>query len=292
MNHTPVLLHEVTELLKLEPGAFVIDGTVDGGGHAEKILEAVGPKGKLLGIDRDPEMLEEARKHLKKFPNFLPIAGDYADLPEILKKKKLGRADALILDLGFSSYQLERSGRGFSFRQNELLIMTYSREDKPAWQTLRELKEYDLAHIIRTFGEERYANRIARAIKLQGKEHRITTTFELRDAILQGVPKNYERGRIDPATRTFQALRIYVNDELGSLERLLQSVRDVLAPGSRLVIISFHSLEDRIVKNYFRTMASKGELQILTKKPITPQANEIKNNPRSRSAKLRVAEIQ
>jgi len=201
----------------------------------------------------------------------------------------LGKANGLLLDLGFSSEQLEGSSRGFSFTKDEPLLMTYSDDSEPAKEVLRKLGTKELAKIIFELSGEKYAMRIAKAIKDRERVQPIKTTRELREVIVGAVPDNYERGRIDPATRTFQALRIYTNDELGNLKRVLGSMPRILKSGGRVVVISFHSLEDRIVKELFRDMARRGELQILTKKPIVPSTLEISQNPRSRSAKLRAA---
>jgi len=220
--------------------------------------------------------------------------GNYADLPVILETKKMGKADGLLLDLGFSSEQLENSGRGFSFNPpagGEPLIMTYDVGRKPVKALLRGLNIKELAKIIFELSGEKFAMRIAEAIKKREAIKPIETTEELCRAIRSAVPKNYEHGRIDPATRTFQALRIYANDELGNLKKVLDNLGKILKPGGRVTIISFHSLEDKIVKQSFREEENAGRLKILTKKPITPSASEIKENPRSRSAKLRAAQI-
>ena len=274
--HVPVLLKEVITMLDPKPGEFFIDGTFGSGGHSRAIQEKIGANGKLLAIDWE-----------KTGENF-------ADLPEILKNKNLPKADGLILDLGFSSEQLVPpvgEGRGFSFQKNEPLLMTYSDKTKPVKEILKELNEKELAAIIKDFSQEKFSKEIAHAIKQKTMIKPIETTQELTAAILSAVPKNYERGRIHPATRTFMALRIYANQELENLERLLKNLDQVLNPGGRVVIISFHSLEDRLVKNYFRNLAKVGQLKILTKKPIMASSEETAVNPRSRSAKLRAALI-
>lgn len=270
--HIPVLLKEVIELLDPKPGEFFIDGTAGGGGHGRAIQEKIGPRGKLFAID-----LEKTGEN-------------YADLPEILSQKNLGRADGLILDLGFSSEQIG-GGRGFTFQKDEPLLMTYDPNAEPVKQILKELTEKELEKIIREYSGERYAQKIAKAIYQQEKKKTIETTFELAEVIKKTVPKNYERGRIHSATRTFMALRIYANHELENLERLLQNLEKILKPGGRVAIISFHSLEDRLVKNYFRDYRKMEKLKILTKKPIRPGREEILTNPRSRSAKLRAAQM-
>lgn len=298
MAHLPVLLNEVIEILRPKQGEFFIDGTMGNAGHAVGILEKIGPQGKLLGVDWDKNAIERLkieRLSAKGGKNVILVNDNYANLPEILKRNNLPKADGLLLDLGISSEQLENSGCGFSFSarggqaNDEPLLMTYSLKEKPAYQWLEELKGFELAKIIKDFGEERYASRIARAIK---KNLPIKTSRRLAEIVSESVPKNYERGRIHPATRTFQALRIFVNRELENLKDVLSKTTEILNPGGRLAVISFHSLEDRIVKNVFRELVKDSSAEILTKKPIRPSAEEILNNPRSRSAKLRALVIR
>lgn len=299
--HYPVLLKEVIEFLAPKPGSFIIDGTVDGGGHSAAILERISPKGVLLGIDWDRNMSNGVKERIAEISNsqfpvykFIFVHGNYADLPEILRKRKLGKADGLLLDLGFSSEQLESSKRGFSFgpsADGEPLLMTYDSGSKPVKRILIELGEKELAKIIFDLSGEKFAARIAGAIKTAEKVKIIETSDELARIVRHAVPGRYERGRIDPATRTFQALRIYANDELGNLRRILSRLPEILNPGGRVVVISFHSLEDRLVKDAFRSMARVKNLKILTKKPVIPSREEILKNPRSRSAKLRAAVI-
>lgn len=289
MPHIPVLLEEVKNALSVASGDFLVDGTVDGGGHAEALLPLVGPKGKILGLDLDKEILSETKKRLTGKNVILKI-GNYADLKEILSAEKLGKADALLLDLGFSSEQLV-SGRGFSFAEearDEPLLMTFNKDDMPVREIIRRTKEDALADIIYKFGEERYSRRIARAIKSAGK---IETAGRLADVVRRALPGGYEGRRMDPATRTFQALRIYANHELENLEKILGSLRDVVASGGRVAIISFHSLEDRMVKEKFKELSRGKFAELLNKKPIVAAREEAKNNPRSRSAKLRALMI-
>ncbi|MEK7188097.1 MAG: 16S rRNA (cytosine(1402)-N(4))-methyltransferase RsmH [Patescibacteria group bacterium] len=291
--HTPVLLQEVLKYLDPEPGDFVIDGTADGGGHAEAILAKIGSRGTLLALDWDKSILDECKKRLHRPKNVVFVNANYRDIPEILTKKKLGKADGLLLDLGFSSLQIEGLGRGFSFKKelgSEPLLMTYSGETEPVWKILKSIKEDDLARIIRELGGERLAGRIARVIKERTRKRTIETSGELADLIRGVLPKFYERGRIDPATRTFQALRIYANKELENVEAIVASLPEVMEEGGRVVILTFHSLEDRIVKHAFRKLEKDGPFKILTKKPIEPSREEIINNTRSRSAKLRAIE--
>ncbi len=295
MNHTPVLLHEVLQFLNPKLGDFIIDGTMNGGGHTAAILEAVGPTGRVLGIDLDEAMVAKARARFADQKNMFCICGNYADLPDILQEKKMGLADGLLLDLGFSSEQLRDSGRGFSFNPkshgDEPLLMTYDPRAKPARQVLREFNEKELAKMIFELSGEKFAMRIARRIKERGRKNPIETAAELAAIIRESVPETYERGRIDPATRTFQALRIYVNRELENLEIVLGNLPRILARGGRAVVISFHSLEDRVAKRTFQKMAKESQLEIITKKPVTASLEEIRRNPRSRSAKLRAIKM-
>jgi 16S rRNA (cytosine1402-N4)-methyltransferase len=292
--HQPVLLKEVVAGLQLKPGDFVIDGTVGSGGHAFALIRQIAPGGIFLGLDWDEENIKRLKQKIgrskKGLSKLLLREGNYADLPVILQKEKLGLADGLLLDLGFSSLQLV-GGRGFSFGQDEPLLMTYSLKQTPLYRLLPRLTQKQLEEIIRQLSQERYAGRIARAIKEREKRQPITTSGELAEVIRRAVPKSYERGRIDPATRTFMALRIYINDELTNLENILRQLDRVVKRGGRAAIISFHSLEDRLVKNYWREWVKRGKMKLITKKPIVPGRQEILLNPRSRSAKLRIGEL-
>jgi len=294
MAHVPVLLNQVLEILEPKSGKIFADGTVGSGGHAMPIIERLAPDGIFLGIDWDEEAIKKlevrSRKYVSQLKKLILRAGNYADLSEILKSEKLEKLDGLLLDLGFSSEQLE-SGKGFSFTEDEPLIMTYSKDRLPAHRALMQLTKTELAEILRTYGEERFSGRIATAIWERERGQPIKTSGELQEVIRRAVPKGYERGRINPATRTFMALRIYLNDELGNLEKFLRAVPEVTAKGGRIAVISFHSLEDRLVKNYFRDFAKGGKARLITKKPIIASDNEIRSNPRSRSAKLRAIEL-
>jgi len=294
MAHRPVLLNEVIELLDPRPGEFIIDGTVDGGGHAAAIIQKIMPHGIFLGLDWDERLLAECKARLGDESGVILEHGNYADIPAVLEEKKLPKADGLLVDLGFSSEQLEGSGRGFSFKQEfagEPLLMTYDDAKAPVKQIIRELKEEELANVIYEFGGERGSRRIAKTIKEALRKKKIETSGELAEVVRGALPKNYERGRIDPATRTFQALRIYANGELENLAKLLGELKDIVRPGGRVAIITFHSLEDGIVKRAFQSMAKESILHILTKKPVAASREEIAENPRSRSAKVRAAEI-
>lgn len=295
MTHIPVLLKETIEILDPKPGEFFIDGTVGSGGHSTEIIKRISPNGIFLGIDWDKKAVEKSEIELKaisyKLKSFLLVHGNYADLPKILKKQKLPKADGLFLDLGYSSTQIDSSGRGFSFMKNEPLNMRYDNKNtETAGEIVNQFSEKDLADIIFKYGEERFSRQIAKKIVEERKKKRILTTFDLVEIIKKAVPKSYERGRIHPATRTFQALRIYANNELENLKNLLKNIDKIVEKG-KVAIISFHSLEDRIVKNCFRNMAKEGNAKILIKKLITPTYEEIKQNPRSRSAKLRAIQL-
>ncbi|MDR3581747.1 MAG: 16S rRNA (cytosine(1402)-N(4))-methyltransferase RsmH [Candidatus Pacebacteria bacterium] len=305
-QHVPVLLNEVLALLDPRPGDFIIDGTVDGGGHAREILGRITDKGLLLGTDWDEALLAECRARLNGFKNAMLVHGNYAELAGILETQKLPKADGLLIDLGFSSEQLAASGRGFSFEEahkDEPLLMTYDDSRTPVSAILRETGEKELADIIYELGGERFSRRIAKAIKERERQSKggknrdrsakghIETSGELAETVRGAVSRGYEHGRIDAATRTFQALRIYANGELENLKKLLASLPEIVKPGGRAAIITFHSLEDRIVKDAFRTMAREKGAVLVTKKPVPASREEIIGNPRSRSAKLRVIQL-
>jgi 16S rRNA (cytosine1402-N4)-methyltransferase len=290
VNHAPVLLKEVLSALDPHHGDFMIDGTVDGGGHAAAIMEKIMPTGTFLGIDWDETMIRKRIDERRFGDSERYVCGNYADLPSILSQEQLEKADGLLLDLGFSSEQLAQSGKGFSFgdaSRNEPLQMTYDPSRRSVAEILREEDEASIADIIYQFGGERRSRAIAKAIKVAGRKKAIITSGELADIIREVLPGNYEHGRIDPATRTFQALRIYANGELENLERALGNLPEVLKVGGRAAVISFHSLEDRIVKQKFQSLVKEGRAKLLVKKPLTASREEIMENPRSRSAKLR-----
>lgn len=287
--HNPVLLKETIKILDLREGDFMIDGTAGSGGHAEKILERIGSNGKLLLVDWDKETIEFLKNKMSGQKNIIFCEGNYADLPDMIERLSLPKADGLMLDLGFSSEQLEKRGRGFSFQREEPLIMTYNDKSEPLYSLLKKITISELTDIIKEFGEERFAKKIAEAI-IKNREN-IKTSKELGEIIKKSVPKPYERGRIHPATRTFQALRIFLNKELENLKNILNSIDKIIKIGGRVVIISFHSLEDRIVKQKFNELEKIKKIKILNKKPIIASPEEIAKNHRSRSAKLRAAII-
>ncbi len=287
-RHIPVLLKEVIEYLDCLPNKIYVDCTVGEGGHAEEILNKTSPEGRLIGIDRDADALKVAEERLRRFANrFVLINDDFVNISEILKEQGIERVDGIFFDLGVSSLQLEDAGRGFSFLVDAPLDMRMDRrEGIKASDLVNTLSEEELRELIWKYGEERWARRIAAAIVRERRKKPIERTSQLVEVITRAVPAPYRYRRIHPATRTFQALRIAVNRELDVLPRALQEASGYLNVGGRLCVISFHSLEDRIVKNILKSLP----LRVLTKKPVTPSGEEIAINPRARSAKLRAAE--
>lgn len=284
--HIPVLLNEVVQWLDPQPGKILVDGTLGGGGHARALAERVAPNGTVIAVDRDAAAVAHAEQTLRGLPIKVAQA-NYTELPAVLEEVGVAQVAGILLDLGLSSDQLADSDRGFSFESTGLLDLRFdTTRGEPAWQMIQRLREADLANLIYEFGEERLSRRIAKRIAAARQVAPIKSAAELAKLIRSAVPHT-PRDKIDPATRTFQALRIAVNDELGSLDRALRILPDCLSVGGRLAIISFHSLEDRRVKEAFRDDL---RLQALTKKPVTAAAEELARNPRSRSAKLRVAE--
>jgi len=290
--HFPVLLKEVIEHLDLEAGDVILDATLGGGGHAIEILKKILPGGKLVALDRDPEAIERARSRLGDFKdNVIYINDDFRNIDGILETAGIAGIDGAVFDLGVSSFQIDDGRRGFSFLKDGPLDMRFDgRKGLSAADAVNRSGKEELEDIIRKYGEERYARLVAASIVEARKKKRIETTGELSDIIFGAVGKKYRRQRLHHAARTFQALRIYVNDELAAAEEAVSRTVLHLRPGGRICVISFHSLEDRIIKNAFRGMAASGEIRILTKKPITPGREEVLANPRARSAKLRVAE--
>lgn len=290
--HTPVMLAEVIRFLNCRPGGLYVDGTIGGAGHAAAILDASKPGGMLFGVDRDPDALKAANEFLKGFGDRVRIAkGPFSKLRELIENENFRCADGILLDLGVSSYQLDFESRGFGFGKDGPLDMRMDFEcGIGAADILKNIDEEELSRIIFEYGEERYSRRIAHSIVTKRERKPILTTRELADAVVSSIPLRARHGRIHPATRTFQALRIFVNDELGELERFLKFGPEILCPGGRLVIISYHSLEDRVVKNAFRNWEGSGGYKVLTKKVVTPSENEVIKNPRARSAKLRALE--
>jgi 16S rRNA (cytosine1402-N4)-methyltransferase len=284
-----VLLAETMEQLQVRPGGLYVDGTVGPGGHAVEVLRRSGPNGRLLALDRDEEALALARANLACFgERVVFMHADFRELPDILAGR---RADGVLLDLGISSCQLDDPRRGFSFSADGPLDMRLDRgQRETAEEIVNRLRESELAEIIHRFGEDPAARRIARAVVAARRRRRITTTAELA-SIVRHAAARYRRRGLDPATRTFQALRIHVNRELEDLETILPALAYRLAPGGRLVVISFHSLEDRRVKRAFRELSGRG-FRLTSRKPIRPSDAEKSANPRCRSARLRAVECE
>jgi 16S rRNA (cytosine1402-N4)-methyltransferase len=288
-HHEPVLVAEALELLAVRPGGLYVDGTVGLGGHARAILERSSPDGRLVALDRDAETLAEAESRLEEFRERSRfVHADFREIPALLERDD-AEADGVLLDLGISSAQLDDAARGFSFQADGPLDMRMDRtRGTTATDAVNRLGEEDLANVIYRFGEERRSRRIARAIVDARRRSPLTTTGELAD-LVRRTSRSSGRPGLDPATRTFQALRIYVNRELEGLGVALDAIARRLRPGGRFVVIAFHSLEDREVKQAFRALGAEG-YRLLTKKPVRPGDDEIRRNPRSRSARLRAVE--
>lgn len=285
--HLPVLIREVKEVLAPERGGIYVDATIGLGGHAEEILEMIGKSGKLIGIDRDERALKEAGERLKDTRLILK-KGNFTDIKSILYNQRIDRVDGILFDLGLSMMQLRDAKRGFSFYAHEKLDMRMnSAAEFSAWDVINRYPERELVRILKEYGEERRAVAIARSIVRHRKRKTIDTCAELAEIITREIGR---RGRIHPATRTFQALRIEVNKELEALRQGLDASVHVLKRGGKLCVISYHSLEDRIVKNFIRDSAKNQMLRPLLKKPLRPSIDEIRMNPSSRSARLRGAE--
>ncbi len=292
MAHVPVLLKEVVDYLNCRPDKVYVDCTIGEGGHAKAILEAMGSRSKLIGIDKDEEAIERARESLKQFGNSLFFVHDnFERIGSILKGLGIEKVDGILFDLGVSSLQLENPSRGFSFRLNGPLDMRMNRRGPTkASDLVNNLPREGLKRLLRKYGEEPWAGRIASLIEDSRKRRPILPTGELADIVHRSIPSAFQR-RIDLATKTFQALRMVVNRELESLEKGLMESAFLLKAGGRICSISYHSLEDRVVKECFRRLAKEEQiLTSVTKKPLIPSQEERERNPRSRSAKLRVAE--
>lgn len=285
-RHVPVLLDEVLAALDPQPGGVFVDGTLGGGGYTRAIAERVGNSGDVISLDRDPAAIAAAEINLKGLPVKL-AQSNFCDLPEVLDELGIATVDGVVLDLGLSSDQLADVNRGFSFDATGPLDLRFDpTEGEPAARLVNHLKAEHLADLIYTFGEERHSRRIARAIVARRVERPIETAEDLANIVRRAVPRTRDSERIDPATRTFQALRIAVNNELKSLEIALRRIPDRLRPGGKFVVVSFHSLEDRRVKEAFR---DDPRLEVDSRRAVQASAEEIQRNPRSRSAKLRSA---
>ena len=299
-QHIPVMVDEVISLLGCSPQKTYVDATLGGGGHSLEILRRTGPDGEVIGIDWDEEAINRAKEALGPFEGRVRIFREnFVRLPELLQEMKIQSVDGILFDLGLSSIQLGEEGRGFSFRGEGPLDMRMDRRSETtAADLVNRLSAEELEETLREFGEERWAKRIARAIAEERGQGPIETTEALRKVIYRAIPRRFQSRAIDPATRTFQALRIRVNRELGNLKEVLEKGWPFLREGGRMCVISFHSLEDRIVKETFRRF-ERGEpgdpnpkrvMKVITRKPVTPSEEEQRDNPRSRSAKLRCAE--
>lgn len=306
-KHTSVLLDECIENLNIRPGGIYVDGTIGGGGHAEKICQHLGPEGTLIGIDRDTDALTAAKTRLEGIDcKKIFVQSNYSEIKNVLEDLKIDGIDGALLDLGVSSFQLDNIDRGFSYMHDSPLDMRMNRDDRfTAYDVVNTYSERDLTEVIKKYGEERWASRISQFIVKARKEEPIGSTGRLVEIIKAAIPASARRSGPHPAKRTFQAIRIEVNDELGQLSKAITEFLDVMNSEGRLCVITFHSLEDRIVKNIIRDRADPctcppdfpvcvcgkvADIKKITGKPITPSNKELEANPRSRSAKLRVAE--
>lgn len=305
-NHVSVLLKECIEGLNIKPNGIYVDGTLGGGGHSFKILQLL-EGGKLIGVDQDTDALKAATDRLKIFEDkFIPVHSNFSQISHVLAELEIKKIDGLLLDLGVSSFQLDEAERGFSYMNDGKLDMRMNQNDTfTAYDVVNGYSEQKLTQIITDYGEENWSNRIAKFIIQERAEKPIETTFELVEVIKKAIPAAARKDGPHPAKRTFQAIRIEVNNELKIIEQTIEAAVENLNKGGRIAIITFHSLEDRIVKNAYKKLATgctcppefpvcvcggKAKVKIITKKPILPSDEEIEMNPRARSAKLRVAE--
>ena len=304
--HKSVLLNECIDGLNIKPNGIYVDGTLGGAGHSSEILKKLSEQGKLIGIDRDEDALKAAKERLKEYSNVIYYHGNHDDIKEILEDLNIEKVDGILLDLGVSSYQLDERNRGFSYLGENVLDMRMDKTQKlDARIVINNYKEEELAKIIYDYGEERFSRQIAKNICIERKKQEITTTKQLVDIIEKSIPAKFRNKDSHPAKRTFQAIRIEVNDEIRPLYQTVINSIDCLKPGGRLCIITFHSLEDRAVKNAYIDAEGKcicppglpycacGAVKkgkIITKKPVLPTKEEMENNSRSKSAKLRIFE--
>ncbi|SEF57062.1 16S rRNA (cytosine1402-N4)-methyltransferase [Eubacterium ruminantium] len=306
-SHIPVLLNEVIENLKIKEDGIYFDGTLGGGGHSEQILKRLGASGRLVATDQDREAIESTRNRLSEYADKLTIVkSNFVNIDTILKDLGINGLDGILLDLGVSSYQLDNKDRGFSYREDAPLDMRMDKDSgKTAEDIVNDYTEGDLTRIIREYGEDPFAARIAKAIVAAREKNRIMTTFQLNEVIKSALPEKVKRKAGHPAKQTYQAIRIELNHELEVLEQSLDKMIDLLNPGGRLCVITFHSLEDRIVKNIFKNAMNpcicppefpvcvcgrKSRGDVVTRKPIAPGEEELSINPRAKSSKLRVFE--
>lgn len=294
-RHDTVLLKEAVEALNVAPGEVVVDATLGASGHFRELAIKLGPTGTLVGIDADQASIDRAQVVVDELtdggPTMHLVHDNFRNLGRILDERGLNCLDRALFDLGWNGFQLA-NGRGFSFRADEPLLMTYGEpeEGKTAADLVNSLPEEELADLIYTYGEERFSRGIARSIVETRKRNRILTTLALAEAVERGTPSWYQNRRLHPATKTFQALRIAANDELGALREGLDAALERLTLGGRIAVITFHSIEDRIVKSVMKDAAYAGRGSVVTRKPVVPSASELSDNPRARSAKLRVFE--
>jgi len=292
--HTPVMLDEAIEYLKLVPGQVIVDATLGTGGHSFEILKRIIPTGKLIGLDRDQDSLDICRQRLSEFKdNCQFVHANFVDLDQVLNKLGIEKIDGIIFDLGISTYQLRNAQRGFSFQEEGPLDMRLDKSSYiSAYDLVNNLNENEISQMLWNFGQERWHNRIARLLIAERRNEPISTTKQLANLVMRAIPYRYRKSyyRIHPATRTFQAVRIAVNRELEILENSVKKAVAYLQKQSRICVISFHSLEDRVIKHTFRALKSDGLIDIITAKPLTPGQSEIQTNPSSRSSKFRVAQ--
>ena len=306
-RHRPVMLEQCVKGLDIRPNGIYVDGTLGGGGHSGAICRSLDERGTLIGIDRDRDALNVSSERLKEYKcQKYFVQSNYSDIKQVLNELKIEKVDGALLDLGVSSFQLDNPQRGFSYMNDAPLDMRMSQDDDfTAYDIVNDYDRNELIRVIGKYGEERWASRIADFIVKVRSDKPIESTYELVDVIKQAIPASARRTGPHPAKRTFQAIRIEVNDELSQLERAVEEFCDILAPGGRLCIITFHSLEDRIVKEIFSRRANpctcprefpicvcgkKADIKKITGKPFVPDAEETEENPRARSAKLRIAE--
>lgn len=306
-RHRPVMLEQCVKGLDIRPNGIYVDGTLGGGGHSGAICRSLDERGTLIGIDRDRDALNVSSERLKEYKcQKYFVQSNYSDIKQVLSELKIEKVDGALLDLGVSSFQLDNPQRGFSYMNDAPLDMRMSQDDDfTAYDIVNDYDRNELIRVIGRYGEERWASRIADFIVKIRSDKPIESTYELVDVIKQAIPASARRTGPHPAKRTFQAIRIEVNDELSQLERAVEEFCDILAPGGRLCIITFHSLEDRIVKEIFSRRANpctcprefpicacgkKADIKKITGKPFVPDAEETEENPRARSAKLRIAE--
>ncbi len=292
--HIPVMLPEVIDYLKLAPGQTIVDATMGTGGHSLEILKRITPGGRLIGIDRDEDSLKICRQRLSEFKESCEfVQANFSDLDQVLGKLGIDGIDGIVFDLGISTYQLKDAQRGFSFQQEGPLDMRLDKSSYiSAYDLVNNLNENEISQMLWSFGQERWHNRIAHLLVEERKVAPVATTKQLANLVMRAIPRRYRRSyyRIHPATRTFQAVRIAVNRELEILESAIKKAVAILRKRARICVISFHSLEDRVIKHTFRALKADGIIDIITAKPLTPAAGEIEKNPSSRSSKFRVAQ--